>query len=144
MAQLERVLPLLDFVELSPELLYLDGVRPAARREELLAWVRGREVACVGHGLSGNLGGVDPLPPGWLERLQADQRDFGFAWYSEHLGAGAHGGVELTLPLPLPPTDEAVGVVVARLRAIAEVVPHVAFEHVAVPLTLMPALEEPA
>lgn len=144
MAGLQSVLPLLDFVELSPELLYLDGIQPAARRAEFLDWVRRNEIAVVGHGLSGNLGGVEPLPAGWLERLRADQRDFEFAWYSEHLGPAGHGGVEVTLPLPLPPSDEAVGQVAARLRTLAEVVPQVGFEHIAVPLTFMPALDEPA
>lgn len=88
----------------------------------------------VGHGLSFSVGSargsvVDERRRSlWLRTLERTQRDFGFEWYSEHLGFTALEGTHAQLPLPLPFTEEAVDAVVASMRDLSSVFPKVLIE----------------
>jgi len=65
----------------------------------------------------------------WLERLKDDHATFHFQWLTEHLGWTHIDGLEATLPLPLPFTNEAVRTVGARMRLLKSVVSEVGFEN---------------
>lgn len=87
----------------------------------------------VAHGL-----GFSPLTPmegdsartaAWLDRLRDDQRMFQFPWMSEHLGWTTVDGIMNVLPLPFLYNEESLETAAARLRALATVVPVVAFEN---------------
>jgi uncharacterized protein (UPF0276 family) len=65
----------------------------------------------------------------WLEQIARDQERFGFLWYTEHLGWIQADGLEAVLPLPLPPTEEAVQTVAARLNRLRSIIPLVGFEN---------------
>lgn len=65
----------------------------------------------------------------WLARVARDHQVFRFGWWTDHLGASALDGLATTLPVPLPPTSHAAGVVRRRLRAMQRVVPDVGVEN---------------
>jgi hypothetical protein len=101
----------------------------------------------VAHGVGFSVGSVAPDPRrrrAWLERIAADAAEFGFEWYTDHLGATALAGDELILPLPLPMVSEMADVVRAALTELQSVVPDVGVENSAFYFHLGDPLEEPA
>ncbi len=127
-----------DFLEVNPEALWRSRNGRLERNDyhALFRQIRDRSrKPFVAHGLEFSLGTpVDaPGEPGrveaWLARLRDDHAEFRFAWISEHLGWQIADGLQTTLPLPLPPTDEAVAVVAARMRLLAAVAGTAAFEN---------------
>lgn len=134
-AFLQRCRPLIEeqaeLFEVTPEVLWRAGAQPGAGHgsmQQLLARL-GRPV--VGHGVLFGLGNAEPPArrPAWLQGLQRDVAAFGCQWFSEHLGFADAGGGHATLPLPLPPTADAVAAVTANLRVLQAVHPVVAFEN---------------
>jgi uncharacterized protein (UPF0276 family) len=115
----------------TPETLWTTGCAPGPRWDDFLDLVRRSGLPVVGHGVGLSLGspGTDERTEAWLAAIRRDHAAFGFAWYSEHLGFAGHGGRWAALPLPLPPTDEAVRAVAARIARLQEIVPTVAFEN---------------
>lgn len=143
---LRRIQPLLeggvDFVEVSPELLW--GPRMAGPRRFFREVQQRSGLPFVAHGLGFSLGSAGAAHQArWLEQIRRDHEDFGFEWYSEHLGFVEAQGVFATLPLPLPTTGEAATVVVDNLRRLADVVPEVAFENWASLFALGDPMREP-
>lgn len=108
--------PGIDFFEALSENYMVPGGRPL----RVLAEVRARAPMLL-HGVSMNLGSVDPLDGDYLADLAALARRFEPAWISDHLcwtGVGGHNAHDL---LPLPYTDEARRHVVARIAHVQEV-----------------------
>jgi uncharacterized protein len=125
-----------DFFEINPETLWRAEKGRLVRNDyySLYQQIRDRSrKPFVAHGLDFSVGTpVDddrPRTAAWLERLRDDQAEFRFPWISEHLGWQIGGGVQTTLPMPLPPTPEAVGVVAERMRLLASVSGLSAFEN---------------
>lgn len=87
----------------------------------------------VAHGIGlsiGTAGDTDePRYREWLAQLERDCRRFNYLWYTEHLGWMTAGDREMMLPLPLPPTEEAVATVARRLAPLKALFPHVGFEN---------------
>jgi uncharacterized protein (UPF0276 family) len=83
----------------------------------------------VAHGLSFSVGSPADRTAAWLERLRDDHAAFRFEWLTEHLGWTEVDGLEVSLPLPLPFSDEAVRIVAARMKLLGSVVPVVGFEN---------------
>jgi uncharacterized protein len=101
----------------------------------------------VAHGVGFSLGSArrDPARDArWLKRLAADQAQFEFRWYTDHLGVSVLDGRELTLPLALPYDDEAAAVVEAALGQMQAIVPDVGFENTVFYFHLGDPLDEPA
>ncbi len=133
-----------EIFEVTPETMWRAGAQPGAGYDALLALVRRSGRPVVGHGVLLGLGA--PAPPrraAWLAGLRRDQEAFGFQWLSEHLGFADHGGVHTALPLPLPPTDEAAGLVAGNLAELRTVCPTVAFENNADLFCLGEPLQQP-
>jgi uncharacterized protein (UPF0276 family) len=143
---------LVDYYEVTPETTWRAGrggalVANGFHRRFLEAGARAG-VPFVAHGVGLSLAGDAPADRArvrrWLRRIAADQARFRFRWYTDHLGISAPDGENLALPLPPPMTAHAAGVVRARLRRLAAVVPAVGVENTAHHFLLGPPLEEPA
>ena len=79
----------------------------------------------VVHGVELSIGSAASWNEAYLDLLDDFQQRWPFLWHSEHLGfqtmADHHGKiVEIGVPLPLPPTEEAAALVTARSRSIRE------------------------
>lgn len=123
-----------DCLEVSPEMLYLDAATPGPHYETFLELQRRAGKPVLGHGLTLSLGSAntaaeDERATQTLARIATDQERFGFAWYSEHLGAAFQGDRASVLPLPLPLLESAAEAVIARLRRLGQVVPRAACEN---------------
>lgn len=105
----------LDWVEITPE----NFMRHGGRNRRALARCRGRWPV-VPHGVSLNLGGLDPLEDAYLDDLRALCAWLDAPFFSDHLVYSRVGGVHLHDLLPLPMNDETVAHVVPRLAAARE------------------------
>jgi uncharacterized protein (UPF0276 family) len=86
----------------------------------------------IAHGVAFSLGSARPdaaRREQWLERIAADVATFRYRWYTDHLGVTELDGMNLTLPLALPATEEAAASVRASLATMQTVVPDVGFEN---------------
>lgn len=140
-----------DFFEINPETLWRPENGRLVRNDfyPLYQQIRDRSrKPFVAHGLDFSVGTPladdRPRSEAWLERLRDDQAEFRFPWMSEHLGWQVVDGLQTTLPLPLPPTAEAVGVVADRMRLLASVAGLSAFENSANYFALGDPMAEPA
>ena len=104
-----------DWFEVISENFMIRGGRPLRVLE------KAREQApIVLHGVSLNLGGVDPLRSSYLEELAALIERFEPAWVSDHLCWGSIGGHYAHDLLPLPYTEEALKLTASRVRQVQE------------------------
>lgn len=135
-----------EFYEVTPEAFWGRGFRRTPQHEVVREIVARSGRTCVGHGVGYSVGAAAHAArhERWLAELRTEFAAFGFAWYSEHLGFTEHEGQQATLPLPLPPTPEAVRAVAARMRELATVVPVVAFENNVAYFRAGNPLDEPA
>lgn len=115
---LERVLPLVDVVELSPDtmLVFVDGeprIEPAS-----LAHVRsiGDDARVVVHGISLSIGSAEGWQGWYLRLLHELFAEVDVSWHSEHLGYTHVDGDDLGTMLALPRTDEALDLVAGRVN----------------------------
>ena len=104
-----------DWFEVISENYMIRGGRPLRILE------KAREMApIVLHGVSMNLGGVDPLGEDYLNQLALLIRRFQPALISDHLCFSAIGGRFAHDLLPLPFTEEALANVSGRIRQVQE------------------------
>jgi hypothetical protein len=104
-----------DWFEAISENFMIHGGRP------LTALEKAREVApVVFHGVSLSLGSTDPLNEAYLNDLQRLIRRYEPAWVSDHLCWGSVGGHYAHDLLPLPYTEEAIDLVVAKIQQVQE------------------------
>jgi len=78
----------------------------------------------VAHGVELSIGSAHRMNGAYLSMLDSFQILWPFRWHSEHLSfqtvRGTDGGdVEVGVPLPLPPTEEAAALVADRAREVA-------------------------
>ena len=104
-----------EWLEVVSENYLVPGGRPLRILETLR-----REVPLVFHGVSMNLGSVDPLDTGHLDALSAALGRFEAAWASDHLCWTGVGGHNLHDLLPLPQTEEAVAHVAERIARVQD------------------------
>ena len=92
---------------------------PGGRPPRVLDAVR--EIAPVAlHGVSLNVGSVDPLDARYLDELAGLIRRVEPAWVSDHLCWTAVDGIQLHDLVPLPRTEEVVRHVAARVREVQQ------------------------
>ena len=127
-----------DWFEVISENFMIRGGRPLTVLE------RARAVApVVLHGVSLSLGAVDPPPASYLDALAMLVARVEPAWVSDHLCWGSFGGHYAHDLLPLPYTEEALGVVadhvgrvqdrLGRRILVENVSSYVAFRHSTMP-----------
>lgn len=141
-----------DYYEVAPETMWRADEEGALHdngfRRAFASIGRRTRRPFVAHGVGfsvGSSGGKEATRQAlWMERLRADQRDFGFLWYTDHLGATSPGGLAMTLPMALPMTARSAAVVRRSLRLMQSIVPDVGVENTA--LYHMPGdpIDEPA
>lgn len=118
-----------DYYEVAPETLWrrdgAGGFRPNGFHELFGALAAETRKPFVAHGVGMSLGTVRPDATDQarrLARVAADHAAFRFLWYTDHLGATALDGMELTLPMPPFMCRETAGVVRTGLAAMRAVV----------------------
>ncbi|MBK8101547.1 MAG: DUF692 family protein [Planctomycetes bacterium] len=134
-----------EIFEITPETLWQSDCAPGANWSTFVQMVQRSGRPAIGHGVLFSLGAAaaPPRRAAWLAALQRDQQAFGFRWFSEHLGFADADGQHTALPLPLPPTEEAIATVAASLRALQTFQPTVAFENNADYISLGDPLAQP-
>ncbi len=140
-----------DFLEVNPEQLWRREKGCLVRNDyhALYQDLRSRSgKPFVAHGLAFSLGspldGDEDRTGAWLDRLRDDQDVFRFEWMTEHLGWSQVDGLQTTLPMPLPFTEEAVATVAARMKLLRSIAPAAGFENNADLFLLGDAAEWPA
>ena len=104
-----------DWFEAISENFMIRGGRPLRVLERARA-----EAPLVLHGVSLSLGSTDPLNERYLGELRELAARFDPAWVSDHLCWGSFDGHYAHDLLPLPYTEEALAVVVARVLQVQE------------------------
>jgi uncharacterized protein len=117
-----------DFVEITPEIFC--GERRNSTLELLSDKLAYAQETCGAlpitvHGVQLSIGSVHGCNTAYLEMLDHFQQLWPFVWHSEHLGFQTIPGesahlVNTGVPLPVPPTVEAVCLVADRTAAIVE------------------------
>jgi uncharacterized protein (UPF0276 family) len=137
--------------EVAPETLWRlgpdDAPVPNGFHELFLRWSERKDVPFLAHGVGFSVGTPAREPrrrEAWLARLRDDAARFRFRWFTDHLGASRLGGMELTLPLPLPMTPASASVVRSALEEMRGVVPDVGVENSVFYFHLGSPLDEPA
>lgn len=108
--------PELDFLEIISENFMVRGGRPLATLDALR-----ERYAMVMHGVSMSIGSADGVDLGYLRRLKALADRVRPAWVSDHLcWTGVHGHNTHDL-LPLPYTEETLGIVCDNILTVQDV-----------------------
>jgi uncharacterized protein (UPF0276 family) len=105
----------IDFFEAISENYMLPGGRPLRVLEEVRA-----HFPLVLHGVSLNVGSVDPLDARYLDDLAGIARRYEPSWISDHLCWTGVGGRNLHDLLPLPYTEEALRHVAERVMRVQD------------------------
>jgi hypothetical protein len=112
-------------VEIAPEVLCqaqrLDGVLRIDPDPGLVHKARDacRDLPMVVHGVELSIGSATGMSGAYLAMLDAFWTSWPFRWHSEHLSfQTVRGGIDVGVPLPLPPTEEAAVLVGSRAHDI--------------------------
>lgn len=121
-ALLERILPLIDTIEISPDAIARsDGKRASLRPEVLEEYeVLQPDVNFVAHGVGLSIGSFDHWDEGYLRLLDELFARFQLEWHSEHLAYTSVAGENVGTMFALPRTEEALDVVCERVRLLQE------------------------
>jgi uncharacterized protein (UPF0276 family) len=119
-AYLDRVLPLVDFLEVTPDGIAVAGDDGAAIPQRTLATLEAlsRDVGIVVHGVGLSIGSADGWSEQYLRLLDQIVDQLSVAWHSEHLGYVNVDGQHLGTMLSLPRTEEALDLVCERVTAL--------------------------
>jgi uncharacterized protein len=117
-ALLERIAPLIDAIEISPDAIAaFDGGRTYLRPSVLdeYAPVSG-QLKLIGHGVGLSIGSFDRWNDDYLRLLDSLFDRFDLAWHSEHLACTTVGGENVGTMFAMPRTEEALDLVCERVR----------------------------
>src|SRR5258708_10085383 len=119
---LERILPLVDYIEVTLETIsevHDDEIRLS---EEVMSELRnaGKAAQIIVHGVSLSIGSHEGWSPTYLRLLDDFLEQLEVAWHSEHLGYTKVDGEHLGIMLAMPKTEEALDMVCERVTAIRE------------------------
>ena len=119
---LERILPLIDVIEISPDAIARSDAKHASLRREVLdefAAVRKR-VEFIVHGVGLSIGSFDHWQEDYLRLLDELFLHCELKWHSEHLACTVVAGENVGTMFALPRTEEALDLVCERVRRIQE------------------------
>jgi len=119
---LHRILPLVDYLEVTPETISEVKGGEVVLSDEVMDELKeaSRSVDIVLHGVSLSIGSRDGWSAGYFRLLDAFLERIEVAWHSEHLGYTKVDGEHLGIMLAMPRTEEALELVCARVREIRE------------------------
>jgi len=121
-AFLERIVPLVDIIEISPDAIArIDGKQARLRPEVLEEYACvGTQVRFIAHGIGLSIGSFDHWDEGYLHLLDQLFNRFDLDWHSEHLASSVVAGENVGTMFPMPRTEEALDLVCERVRLIQE------------------------
>ena len=121
-ALLERIVPLVDIIEISPDAIArMDGNRARLRPEVLEEYsCAGSSVRFIAHGIGLSIGSFDHWDEGYLTLLDELFARVPLEWHSEHLATTMVDGESVGTMFPVPRTAEALDLICERVRLIQE------------------------
>lgn len=121
-ALLERIIPLVDAIEISPDAIASSDTRHARLRPEVLDEYAAlaKPVNFVAHGVGLSIGSFGHWNETYLHLLDELFDHFDLEWHSEHLACTMVNGENVGTMFPLPRTEEALDLVCERVRLIQE------------------------
>ena len=119
---LERVLPLVDYVEVTLETIAEVNDDRISLSNSIMSELKniGKAAQIVVHGVGLSIGSHEGWSPAYLHLLDDFLQQLDVAWHSEHLGYTKVDGQHLGIMLAMPKTQEALDLVCERVRAIQE------------------------
>ena len=121
-ALLERMLPLVDYVEVTLETISQVNDRGISLSGDIMRELKniGKEAQIIVHGVSLSIGSHEGWSPTYLRLLDDFLEQVDVAWHSEHLAYTKVDGEHLGIMLAMPKTEEALDMVCERVSAIQE------------------------
>ena len=119
---LERILPLVNYVEVTLETISEVHDHEVSLSDEIMSELRniGKAVQIIVHGVSLSIGSHEGWSSTYLHLLEDFLEQVDVAWHSEHLGYTKVDGEHLGIMLAMPKTDEALDMVCERVNTIQE------------------------
>jgi uncharacterized protein (UPF0276 family) len=117
---LERMLPLVEYLEVTPETISEVHDGELRLSPDIMAELKslGPDVQIVLHGVSLSIGSHDGWSDSYLRLADEFMDQIDVAWHSEHLGYTKVDGQHLGIMLALPKTDEVLDILSERVNAI--------------------------
>ena len=119
---LERIVPLVDFIEISPDAIAASSAGQAHLRKSVLdeyAAVRG-QVDLIAHGIGLSIGSFDRWNESYIALLDELFDRFDIVWHSEHLGCTTVAGENVGTMFAIPRTEEALDLICDRVQRIKQ------------------------
>jgi uncharacterized protein (UPF0276 family) len=122
LALLERIVPLVDIIEISPDAIARSNAKHAHLRQEVLEEYAAvlPQVSLIAHGVGLSIGSFDHWDEGYLRLLDELFARFDLGWHSEHLACTVVDGENVGTMLPLPRTEEVLDLICERVQALQE------------------------
>jgi uncharacterized protein len=119
---LERIVPLVDYLEIPPDSLSRTQAGRTALRPELLDQIESvtHQVGVIVHGVGLSIGSFDQWNEPYIQLLDEFFSRFTPQWHSEHLGFTTVCGENLGTMFALPRTEAMLDLVCERIRRIQE------------------------
>lgn len=119
---LERMLPYVDYIEVTPETIAEVKGDKVALNAEVMAELKniGKAVKIIVHGVGLSIGSHDGWSPTYLQLLDDLLEQVEVSWHSEHLGYTRVDGEHLGMMLAMPKTEQALDRVCERVCALQE------------------------
>jgi uncharacterized protein (UPF0276 family) len=122
LALLERIIPLVDAIEISPDAIARSEGKQAHLRPEVLEEYASvlPHVDLIAHGVGLSIGSFDHWNESYVRLLDELFARFDLQWHSEHLACTQVGDENVGTMLPLPRTEEVLDLICERVQAIRE------------------------
>jgi uncharacterized protein len=117
---LERIVPLIDTIEISPDTIARSAAKQACLRPEILEEYASvlPHVNFIAHGVGLSIGSFDHWNEGYLRLLDELFERLNLEWHSEHLAYTQVADENVGTMLPLPRTEEALDLICSRVEAL--------------------------
>lgn len=121
-ALLERILPLVDYIEVTLETISEINAGQVSLNDEIMAELRDLSEAAkiIVHGVGLSIGSHDGCSPTYLRLLDDFLDQIEVQWHSEHLGYTQVDGQHLGIMLAMPKTQEVLDMMCERVCGIQE------------------------
>ena len=121
-ALLDRLLPLVDYIEVTPETIAeIDGSRVSLSKEVMTELKNvSKSVKIIVHGVGLSIGSHEGWSPTYFQLLDELMEQIDVPWHSEHLAYTKVDGEHLGIMLALPKTEEVLDLISERVIAIQQ------------------------
>ena len=117
---MDRLLPLIDALEITPDIFRVDSADAGRLDADALAQLRecAAEASILVHGIGLSIGSADGWNESYFQTLDALFNAVPVQWHSEHLGYTTVDGQFMGTMLPLPRTQESLDLLTDRCERI--------------------------